>query len=190
MGCPRCGVPLSQVGCSARLCGQCQKRLPEFEKTEAVLVYQRPAPYLIQALKFNARYPCARLLGTLLAEKVCALSDRPQQILPVPLHPKRYRQRGFNQAIEIARPVSRILNIPLNLSSCQRTRNTTPQTQLSGAQRNRNMKDAFSIRTAPAAEHIAILDDVVTTGATVNELAKVLRSSGVKRVDVWACARA
>jgi ComF family protein len=167
-----------------------QKHLPEYDSTQALLVYENPVSYLIRALKFNAHYPCARLLGMLMAEKLSASSDKPEQIIPVPLHPQRYHQRGFNQAIEIARPIAGILNIPLNLTCCSRTLNTPPQARLSANERKKNLKNAFSVVKAPPAEHIAILDDVVTTGSTVDELAKALRKAGIKRIDVWACARA
>jgi len=125
-----------------------------------------------------------------MAEKLSAISDKPEQIIPVPLHAQRYHRRGFNQAIEIARPIARMLDIPLNLTCCRRTRNTAPQAQLSAKERKSNLKNAFSIVKAPAVNHVALLDDVVTTGSTVDELARALRKAGIERIDVWACARA
>jgi len=188
--CQRCGVPWNRGAPVAPLCGQCQKQPPAYDSTQALLIYENPASYLIRALKFNAHYPCARLLGTLMAEQLSGVSDKPEQIIPVPLHAQRYHRRGFNQAIEIACPIARILDIPLNLTCCSRTRNTPPQARLSAKERKNNLKNAFTVTKAPTAEHVAILDDVVTTGSTVDELAKALRKTGVKRIDVWACARA
>ena len=188
--CRRCGTPLHSSAPVDHLCGQCQKQPPEFDNTQTLLIYENPASYLIRALKFNAHYPCARLLGTLMAGKLSGVSNKPEQIIPVPLHAQRYHRRGFNQAIEIARPIARILNIPLNLACCSLTRNTPPQARLSAKERKNNLKNAFTVVKAPLANHVAILDDVVTTGTTVDELAKALRRTGVKRIDVWACARA
>lgn len=126
----------------------------------------------------------------LLADHLKQTADRPDLILPVPLHKARYRQRGFNQAIEIARIVGRELQTPLDLTSCKRNRDTPHQTRLPAKKRRKNLKNAFSIIKPIHAQHIAILDDVMTTGSTAHELAYVLKKAGVGRVDVWVCARA
>lgn len=146
--------------------------------------------YLITSLKFGAQYKNARLLGLLLAGRLKQTAERPDCILPVPLHKARYRQRGFNQAIEIARTVSKELQIPLDLTSCRRHSNTPHQTTLTAKQRRKNLKNAFSLIKPVQAQHIALLDDVMTTGSTVYELACLLKKAGVNRVDVWVCARA
>ena len=117
-------------------------------------------------------------------------AGKPDLILPVPLHKSRYRQRGFNQAIEIGRTVAGKLQIPLDLTSCKRHRDTPHQSQLSAKKRRKNLKNAFSVIKPIHARHIAILDDVMTTGSTAHELAYVLKKAGVSRVDVWVCARA
>ncbi|WP_428357804.1 ComF family protein [Methyloprofundus sp.] len=111
-------------------------------------------------------------------------------IIPVPLHPKRYRQRGFNQTLEIGKIISQQLFIPIDNRCCLHIKNTPHQISLSGKQRQKNIKNAFQLQSTPEAQHIAILDDVLTTGATANELAKELKITGVSRVDVWVCARA
>ncbi len=185
--CPRCGRLLTYE--SETACGQCQQDPPEFDSTFALFRYQEPVRHLIHNLKYHARYACARLLGEMLAEALCSLDEGPELIIPVPLHPSRYRERGYNQALEIARPIARRLQIPLDYSSCIRSLATQPQTQLSNEERLRNVKKAFAVARPIRAKHVAILDDVVTTGATVNELAKVLRKAGVRRIDIWACAR-
>lgn len=146
--------------------------------------------YLITSLKFGAQYKNARLLGLLLAGCLKQTAERPDCILPVPLHKARYRERGFNQAIEIARTVSKELQIPLDLTSCRRHSNTPHQTTLTAKQRRKNLKNAFSLIKPVQAKHIALLDDVMTTGSTVYELAYLLKKAGVSRVDVWVCARA
>jgi len=108
----------------------------------------------------------------------------------VPLHKARYRQRGFNQSIEIAKAAGKALQIPVDMQSCVRHRDTPHQTQLTAKQRRTNMKNAFSMVKPITAGHIAIVDDVMTTGSTVHELAISLKKAGVARVDVWVCTRA
>jgi ComF family protein len=108
----------------------------------------------------------------------------------VPLHPNRYRQRGFNQSIEIARHVAKQLKIPLDLNSCVRIRDTDHQTGLSAKQRQSNLKQAFAVTKPLVYQHVTIIDDVITTGSTAAALATTLKNQGVNRVDVWACARA
>lgn len=126
----------------------------------------------------------------MMAEKLAAIQEKPDAIVPVPLHPGRYRKRGFNQAVEIARTVSRRLDISLDLDSCRRIRATPAQAELPARQRRTNLRNAFSIDAAIEHRHVAVLDDVITTGATVKEMAAALHRAGVARVDVWACARA
>ena len=114
----------------------------------------------------------------------------PDAIVPVPLSSKRLRQRGFNQSIEIARPLAQRWAIPVDTGSVKRIRNTQPQTGLDRKQRRKNIRGAFEIVRNPDVQHVAIIDDVVTTTSTVNELSRVLKTAGVKRVDVWSIARA
>ncbi|MCX7099415.1 MAG: phosphoribosyltransferase family protein, partial [Methylococcales bacterium] len=101
-----------------------------------------------------------------------------------------YRERGFNQALEIAKTVAKQLQIPLVLDTCIRQRDTPHQTALTAKQRRKNMRRAFALVKPMTAQHVAILDDVMTTGSTAHELAALLKQAGVSRVDVWACARA
>lgn len=185
--CPVCGLPLAAP--DPQPCGACQKQPPPFDRLIAALRYEEPARHLIQALKFRARYAHARLLGTLLAERVNNAPVRPEVIIPVPLHPARYRERTFNQSLEIARVVSRRTGIPLDYTACRRVRHTAAQTGLPAKERRRNIRKAFSVTTPLTYRHIAILDDVVTTAATVGELARTLRRAGADTITVWACAR-
>ncbi len=188
--CRRCGVNLEMKHDTSYLCGKCQKQPPSFDETHAPFLYQSSIRHMIYNLKFNARFENARLLGSLLADKLYESAERPDCIVPVPLHPSRYCERGFNQSIEIARTVSRKLEVPLDLTSCRRNRNTAHQTNLPAKQRKKNMKNAFSVREPFSAGHVAILDDVMTTGTTVNELAKTMVGAGVTKIDVWICGRA
>lgn len=172
------------------LCGRCLSRQPAFDETYAPFIHQGPIRHLISTLKFGANHKNARLLGMLLTDHLRQTAEQPELILPVPLHKSRYRERGFNQAIEIGRTVAKELQIQLDITSCMRHRDTPHQTQLSAKKRQKNLKNAFSIVKPLHARHIAILDDVMTTGSTVHELAYVLKKAGVNRVDVWVCARA
>ncbi|TAN67178.1 MAG: ComF family protein [Methylobacter sp.] len=200
--CSRCAEILESPTTAPVLCGRCLSRQPAFDRTYAPFIHQGAIRHLIGALKFGADYKNARLLGLLLAEHLTNLFQadlhfpegcrpgKPDLILPVPLHKSRYRQRGFNQAIEISRTVAKELQIPLDLTSCRRRRDTPHQTQLPAKKRRQNLKNAFSIIKPIHARHIAILDDVMTTGSTAHELACILKKAGASRVDVWVCARA
>jgi ComF family protein len=145
-------------------------------------------------LKFHQLLVNAAVLGRLLADALQAhghySKSLPDVILPVPLHRERLSERGFNQALEIARPISKVLQIPIAIQSAERTRHTAAQARLNAEKRGENLRNAFKIRTNVAGLHIAILDDVITTGRTVESLSRALKAAGAKRVDVWAVARA
>jgi ComF family protein len=152
--------------------------------------YEEPIRHLIQSLKFGSRHVNARLLGALLAENIDTTQALPEVVIPVPLHPLRYRERRFNQALEIARAVTSRLNLPLDYRTCHRIRPTNAQARLHADDRRKNIRQAFAVSSPLAYRHIALLDDVVTTGATVRELATTLRRAGANQIDIWACARA
>lgn len=175
------------------ICGRCQQAPPPFARCTAAFRYEEPLSSLVVEIKFRSRLNLIRLLGELLTETLSADSERPDwqppaAIVPVPLHPRRLRTRGYNQALELARVVGRRLAIPVNHRCCRRTRATQAQTELDERLRLTNIRDAFEV-TEPLPRHLAILDDVVTTGATVSELARRLTQAGCERVDVWALAR-
>ena len=147
--------------------------------------------HLVRQLKFHDHIASARLLGGLLGRHVMRQPDGalPDVLIPVPLHPARQRVRGFNQATEIARHVARVTGIPLHTGACRRVRATSSQATLDRQARRRNLRNAFVV-TAPLPAHVAIIDDVVTTGSTSHELCSTLLRDGAKRVEVWAVARA
>jgi ComF family protein len=184
-----------KVAPSAELrCGGCLGRPPAFDATYALFAYLPPITKLIMELKFHHKLVNAEILGQLMAD---TLKNRwyynktlPDVIIPVPLHAKRLQERGFNQALEIARPISNLLQIPLDTLSCKRTRHTTAQARLVAEERHQNVKDAFIITQDFTGQTIALLDDVITTGQTVTELSKTLKKAGAKRIDIWAVARA
>jgi ComF family protein len=140
--------------------------------------------------KFAGTLAAGRSLSLLwIASPLPAL--RPRAIVPVPLHRSRLRRRGYNQALELARPLARSLDIPLWCGGLRRIRATNAQTELTAVQRRRNVRGAFTVAShGPPPDHVAVLDDVCTTGATLAECARVLQRAGVRRVDVWALARA
>jgi ComF family protein len=175
----------------ATLCGQCLQDPPSYDSAVSLFRYAYPADHLILRLKFQAQLHLARALGELLARHLKReMQTMPEIIIPVPLHRARLRERGFNQALEIARPIARSLSIPVDYKSCERVRKTSAQSLLPAAERRKNIKGAFRVTRLIAARHVAILDDVMTTGHTVQELAATLRKAGVERIDVWVVARA
>ena len=187
--CARCALPLSATVVEA-LCGRCQAHPPSFESCLSPFRYHAPLDHLLLGLKFNGRLAQARLLGELMAEWLGSVVESPpDQLIPVPLHADRLRERGFNQAVELARPIARHFGLPLNLQGVRRILATPPQSDLSRKQRLKNIRGAFEV-VQPISGRIAIIDDVMTTGSTVDELAKTLLRAGAERVEVWVCARA
>ncbi len=189
-GCLRCAHPLAS-GVETLLCGACLKRPPAFDAATALLHYHPPADYLIQRLKFSGELAIGPLLADLLAGKIAArTTPLPDLLIPVPLHPARLQSRGFNQATELARTLGRRLAVPVDHRRCQRDRRTKPQSLTPLRLRRRNLRGAFSVTgELPTAAHVAIIDDVLTTGHTADELARVLRRAGAARVEVWIIAR-
>ncbi|NOZ52173.1 MAG: ComF family protein [Gammaproteobacteria bacterium] len=189
--CQRCALPMEAAQSDITLCGHCLRQPPHYDFSYAFALYEPPLDRLIQQLKFNNKLSYAQLLGSLMVTDIARNNGEPPElIIPVPLHPQRLRQRGFNQALEIARPIAKQLAIPMDTNSCQRTKATTEQSSLSAQQRADNIKGAFTISADISAEHVVIVDDVMTTGNTVSELARTIKKTGVHRVDVWVCARA
>jgi ComF family protein len=172
------------------LCGHCQTQPPAFERCLSPFVYRAPLDHLLLGLKFNGRLERARLLGELMAQWLVSVVDvPPDHIIPVPLHSTRLRERGFNQAVELARPVAKQFGLSLNLGGVRRTRATPPQSDLSRKERLKNIKGAFEVNESLSGQ-VVIVDDVMTTGSTADELAKTLLDAGAEQVVVWVCARA
>lgn len=189
--CTRCAKPLS--GSQSFTCGQCLSEPPSFDRIYALFEYQPPVTKMIMSIKFNHRLAYAKLLGELLTERIQQewYLDRPlpEAIIPVPLHPKRIHERGFNQALEIARPVGKALGIPVEFRHCLRVKHTVAQAMLPAKLRGKNVRRAFRVKGRFPYSHVAVLDDVVTTGQTVGEFCEELRRGGVLKIDVWCCGR-
>lgn len=188
--CDQCGLSLEVTGTIPGPCGHCLQHMPAYDRVIAGFAYAQPVSQLITKLKFRGRIQLARLFGELLVQQIATANTQVQAILPVPLHPARLRQRGFNQALEIARPLARALSLPMLTNCIRRWRHTLPQSDQVASQRERNIRGAFRLTQAPAYQHVAIVDDVMTSGHTVNEIAKLLRAGGVKQIEVWCLARA
>jgi len=188
--CKRCALPLETIE-KPHVCGNCLREPPPYAFTYSFAEYAPPLDRLIQQLKFHQKLHIARLLGELMALDIQQQAlPLPDLLLPVPLHNQRMRQRGYNQAAEVARILARVLGLTLDIQSCTRSKITREQSGLSAKRRKTNIKGAFQVGSDINARHIAIVDDVMTTGSTVGELSQALLDHGAKRVDVWVCARA
>jgi ComF family protein len=184
--CPRCALA-TQDGA---LCGRCLAQPPAYDATLAALAYAFPADVLVQALKFRGELALAPLLGRLLAQRLVeARGAHVDFLVPVPLSAARLRERGFNQALEIARHVAAATGCALAPGLAERGRDTPPQLDLPLAERERNVRGAFRCTRDLAGAEIAVLDDVMTTGATLEELAATLKRAGAARVVNWVVAR-
>lgn len=189
--CRRCGLG---VATPTEVCGHCLRQPPPMARTEVALDYAFPWDRLITAFKFGQRPELAGVLAPLLVASLRAsATPRPDAVLPVPLAPARLRERGYNQAWELARRVARALDCPAWPTGLQRWRDTAAQTRLDAAERQANLRDAFlpdpTLSQRLAGRHVALVDDVMTTGATVSAAAELLRRCGVAEVSVWVLAR-
>lgn len=184
--CPGCARPLPQSG----LCGACLARPLPFDDCQAPLLYQGGVRMLVQGLKFHQQLANARLLAHFMLPALRQLPQRPELIVPVPLHPARIRERGFNQSLELAQHLGTGLGIPVDRVHCLRTKATLPQSGLSRKARQGNLRGAFALRRPLQVQHLALVDDVITTGNTLSELARLFKKAGVARVSAWCAARA
>jgi len=182
--CPRCAIPTP----NGQVCGACLKHPPAFDRSRAALAYAFPLDRLIPRLKYNGRLAIAPALGECLAASV-APGPRPDCLIPMPLHAKRIRERGFNHATEIARDVAKRLDLPLDTDSCRRIRDTPPQMGLKHDARRRNVRGAFVCTGDVRGRRIALIDDVMTTGTSLDELARTLKQAGALEVETWVVAR-
>jgi ComF family protein len=191
--CPRCANPLEDVG--SALCGGCLSGAPAFDATVAAADYAAPLDQLVLQLKFGARLALAPWFAQLLRDALLAQPGfaLPEVLCPVPLGPARLVERGFNQALEIARPLASTLGVPLQARLAQRVVDTRAQSGVTPGERKRNIRGAFAV--APemvdlvAGRHVGVVDDVMTSGSTLDELAGVLKQAGAARVSNLVFAR-
>lgn len=182
--CPQCATPTPD----GQRCGACLRHPPAFDRTRAALAYAFPLDRLIPRLKYHGQLAIAPALADCLVQAV-EHAPRPDRLIAMPLHAKRIRERGFNHASEIAHTVAKRLGIPLDTTSCQRIRDTPPQMGLKHDARRRNVRGAFACTGAVRGQHIALVDDVMTTGTSLDELAATLKREGAREVSCWVAAR-
>ncbi len=182
--CPVCARP----GPAGETCGHCLKETPAFARVQALFSYGFPADRLIQRLKYREHLALAPLLGELLAQRL--QGELPDVWLPMPLHARRLQERGFNQAVEIVRELSARTGVPMQANWAERVRDTPPQAGLKREARKKNLRGAFSCSGKVAGLHIGIVDDVMTTGSTLDALAQALKQAGAKEVSCVVVARA
>ncbi len=184
--CPQC----AQLSPDGQRCGPCLRHPPAFDRTHAALIYDFPVASLIQALKYGQRLEVSSALAQLWLDQAVP-RQLPDLLLPMPLHPTRLKERGFNQALELARILAPPCNVPVARDACQRIRETPPQAALPLKARRKNLRGAFSARAEQVSgKRIAIVDDVMTSGSSLNELAATLKKAGAVEVECWVMARA
>jgi len=185
--CPQCSKP--QV--HSLLCGNCIKQPPKYDHVYALFEYQFPIDKLVTGFKYGDRFQYGAVLSKLLTNHFGnkITNNKPDLIIPVPLHPRRMRKRGFNQALELAKPLSKKFNIPLDNNVCKRIKYTLSQSERGQSKRKSNLRGAFISSAKMKLDHVTIIDDIVTTGSTINSLASCLKKAGVKKVDVWCVGR-
>jgi ComF family protein len=190
--CQTCALPLLAAGLT---CGECLLEPPAFEQVVVPWQYGFPVDSLITRFKHNAKWPFGHLLADVLGQYLQHRFDeglpRPDALLPVPLANKRLRQRGFNQAAMLARWLSESLDLPCEETVLRRVKDTDAQQSLDAKSRKRNLRNAFNLMPDAQVKnrHLALVDDVLTTGATAQALARLLMNAGAARVDVYCLAR-
>lgn len=187
--CKRCGNFLPQA---ALYCGYCLNNNPKFARTHALFPYLAPIKELIARLKYDGDLTIANWFAECFLNNIDSWYQTallPDLIVPVPLHVKRLKARGFNQSIEIAKIIARKLKIPLDKNGIVRIKNTLPQSQLQGLKRQQNLQNAFATEKNFSNLSVAIFDDVLTTGATLTALSDTIMTAGAKEISIWVCAR-
>jgi ComF family protein len=186
--CVVCAEPLPSSGTG--VCGECLREPPAFASSFVPYRYAYPLDHLVRGLKFRNELACGRVLGELFSRCLLARGESlPAAIVPVPLAPRRYRERGYNQCSELALAIRRVTGVAVRTDVVIRQRETAEQAGLDRKARRKNVRGAFAAVAPLRARSVAILDDVVTTGSTVRELAAVLQEAGAEQVVVWAIAR-
>ncbi len=187
--CTQCALPLEGEYRANSLCGHCLKQSPVFDHSISLLRYENKVVQLVTRYKFHNSLSYSRLLAELLLRELID-AEKPDCLIAVPLHSRRLYERGFNQSHELAKIIAKRLKIPLASEAVLRVRETEQQTGLNAKQRRQNIRGAFAVTATIKYKHVVLIDDVVTTGSTVNELARVLKKAGVQTVGIWSIARA
>lgn len=188
--CPQCGL-----ASDGNVCGSCLSNPPDFDATQAVFLYSFPVDAMMVRYKYGNMMHLSHIFGQFLSDKLglSLASNQIDFVIPMPMHPARIKERGFNQAHEIAKVLSKDCHEKLDFKSVARIKLTPPQASLPLKDRVKNIKGAFQVNTDKLnlilGKRIAIVDDVMTTGASLNELAKTLKKAGATHVECWVIAR-
>ena len=182
--CPVCALPTT----TGEVCGQCLKQPPLYTNTAAVFSYTFPLDKLIQAMKYGEQLALAHAFAKKLAQRIDK-NALPDYVLPMPLHPAKLRERGFNQSLLLAATVARELDLKILPDGCRRVRDTPPQSALPWKERDKNVRNAFRCDVDLTGKHVALVDDVLTTGASLNALAKAVHQRGAEKISAWVVAR-
>ena len=182
--CPVCALPTVQGG----VCGRCLSHPPIFTHTEEVFAYTFPLDKLMLAMKYGEQLALTNAFAEKLSHRI-ERNNLPDYVLPMPLHPTRLKERGFNQSQLLAKKIAHELDIKLLSNACQRVRDTPSQSSLKWKERDKNMRNAFRCEVDLTGKRVALVDDVMTTGASLNALAKVIKKSGATEINTWIIAR-
>lgn len=182
--CPVCCLP-TPLG---EVCGHCLRHPPAYTRTLAAFSYSFPINKLIQEMKYAEQLALSHIFAEKLLQRIDT-ARLPDHIIPMPLHPAKLRRRGFNQALLVATRLARRLDVSLLSHACQRLRDTPSQSSLSWKARGKNVRGAFRCDTDLSGKHVALVDDVLTTGASLNALAEAVKKCGATEVSAWVVAR-
>ncbi len=182
--CPQC----AHATAGSRVCGECLSYPPSFDATIAAFDYRFPVDVLVHQIKYQHNLALVDFVASGLWRKLRGV-DKPDRLFAMPLHHTRLQERGFNQSVEIAKSLARHWHLPLQLDGYQRTRDTKEQASLKWKERHANVRGAFACDLELRGQHIAVVDDVMTTGATLNEFAVMLKKSGAEKVSAYVVAR-
>lgn len=184
--CTHCALPLPEG--RFLICGQCIRKKPNFDLAIAPYTFEEPLRTLLHEFKYHRGLHLVSFLAKLIINNLPPQATNTECLIPVPLHTTRLHQRGFNQAAELAKYIGKTLNIPYELNVCEKIIQTLPQAGLTATERRQNLSNAF-MATRLSYKHVTLIDDLLTTGSTANELTKILKKNGVEHVSVWCCAR-
>lgn len=184
--CRHCAIPLPDA--LFPVCGQCLRKKPAIDYAFTAYRFEEPLRTLLHEFKYHHGFYLVTLMAQLMLDAKPPVPYETQCLIPIPMHRLRIQQRGFNHAAELTKHLGRRLKLPVDLSACQKIRHTEPQAGLNSKLRKKNIRNAFTAHPQPY-QHITLIDDLLTTGSTANEVAQTLKDNGVSRVDLWCCAR-
>lgn len=196
--CSRCGIPIKALGGSGfdTFCEDCFVDPPFYLSSRIPFLYQFPMDQLISAMKYQAQPQLSKALSKLMAKQIKQqdMAVLPEALIPIPMHPSKQRRRGYNQATYLAKHLGKVFGIPIMHNALEKITSTDAQRNLSAKERQQNLSGAFRIKPSKMKqlsklEHVAIIDDVVTTGATANEASHCLTKAGIEQIEIWAIAR-